>query len=70
MIFRLDLTIELADDLTDLGQTFFLLKRSMNVRNVSAIEFDDEMFFIKYKRYFSMSTSSYYDYSFIVNKCF
>jgi hypothetical protein len=55
MIFRLDLTIELADDLTDLGQTFFLLKRweinTRSVRNISSIELDGEMFRIKYKRY-------------------
>ena len=45
MIFRLDLTIELADNL------FNYLGVLMNVRNISAIELDDEMFRIKYKRY-------------------
>lgn len=45
MIFRLDLTIELADNL------FNYLGGLMNVRNISAIELDDEMFRIKYKRY-------------------
>ncbi len=45
MRFKLDLTTELADNL------FNYLGGLMNVRNISAIELDDEMFFIKYKRY-------------------
>jgi hypothetical protein len=52
MIFKLDLTTELADDLINyLGPPTFKHDGLMNVRNVSAIELDDEMFFIKYKRY-------------------
>ena len=48
MRFKLDLTTELADNL------FSYLGGLMNrtqFRNISAIELDDEMFFVKYKRY-------------------